>query len=119
MTPTEAPREKNSERIRGTLYRDDEKSPPSRFTKFQIGDSVRLAKQKQQFEKGYTQNWTETVFDRMNILPTNPTTYTDKNLAGEPVDSSFYEQELQKTTRVIYRTKKVTRKDNKKRMQCK
>ena len=100
MTPTEAAREKNADRIRDSL---GEKSPLSRSTKFQIDDHVRLVKQKRHFEKGYTPNWTEEVFRITDILPTRPTTYSVKDLDGEPVDGSFYEQELQKTTQEIYR----------------
>ena len=112
MTPTEASREKNADRIRDSL---GEKSPLSRSTKFQIDDHVRLVKQKRHFEKGYTPNWTEEVFRITDILPTRPTTYSVKDLDGESVDGSFYEQELQKTTQEIYRIEKVLRKDNKKK----
>ena len=77
---------------------------------FKIGDEVRIAKAKRNFEKGYTPNWTEEVFVINQILPTFPVTYRIRDLADEPIVGSFYEQQLQKTTQNTFRIARVLRK---------
>ena len=44
------------------------------------------------------------------ILPTQPVTYKIRALADEPIDGSFYEQQMQKTTQTTFRIEKVLRK---------
>ena len=50
------------------------------------------------------------------IIPTKPVTYSIIDLVGEPIEGSFYEQELQKAKQETYRIEKVIRRDNKKKM---
>ena len=50
------------------------------------------------------------------IQPTNPITHKLKDLNGESVDGSFCEQELQKTTKEVFRVEKVIRHDYKKKL---
>ena len=52
------------------------------------------------FEKGFTPNWT--VF--------TITAYTIEDTLGEPVQGTFYEQELQPSVREIYRIERVLKK---------
>ena len=49
------------------------------------------------FEKRYMPNWTEVVFTIDGIQHTNSITYKLKDLNNEPINESFYEQELKKT----------------------
>ena len=49
--------------------------------KFLVGDNVRIAMKKNEFDKGYTQRWTEEVFHISKIQFTIPVKYkiTDYN----------------------------------------
>ncbi len=78
--------------------------------KFRVGDKVRISLTKKTFEKGFTPNWSEEVFVVDKVLLTIPVTYSLKDLLGEPITGSFYEQELQKTEQDIFVIEKVIRK---------
>jgi hypothetical protein len=65
--------------------------------KFKVGDKVRIYKWKSTFEKGYTTKWSEEVFVVVSVKNTTPYTYTLKDLEGEPIIGSFYNEELSKT----------------------
>ena len=65
--------------------------------KFSIGDTVRMSRKKQLFEKGYKPNWSEELFVITSMKNTVPRVYTLKDLAGQPIKGTFYRQELQKT----------------------
>ncbi|KAK2548296.1 putative uncharacterized transposon-derived protein F54H12.3 [Acropora cervicornis] len=116
MTPINASKNENEEKVFSILYRDliDEKVEKP---KFEIGDKVRISKCKRKvFDKGYTENWSERellVVDK--VLMTKPTTYKIVHLMEEEIQSSFYEQELQKSKRETLRIEKVIRRDNKKK----
>ena len=43
-------------------------------------------------DKGYTPNWTEEVFTVSEVHYTDPITYKLKDLNGEEIKGSFYEQ---------------------------
>ena len=64
--------------------------------KLEIGDTVRIAKTKLQFEKGYESNWSEELFTISGRLPRTPPVYKVKDLLGEEIDGTFYLQELQR-----------------------
>lgn len=111
MTPTQASKPSNADKVRIKLYPD---LPPSDKPKFAVGDRVRIPRKKGTFEKGYTSRWTEEVFTINEVLYTNPTTYKIVDSAGEEIQGSFYEQELQTTSQEIYRIERVIRKRGKK-----
>lgn len=113
MTPHEASEKKNEQLAYDNTYQA--RAPSDRFSKFQIGDRVRAVKLKRRFEKGYTPNWTEEVFEIDNVLPTKPLTYVIRDLAGNRINGSYYEQELQHTSQDVFRIENVIRKDNKKK----
>ena len=74
MTPEEASRKKNKDKVYLNLYGEEisQKSVP----KFKVGDKVRISKYKRKiFDKGYTPNWTEEIFVIDKIQYTNPITY--------------------------------------------
>lgn len=66
-------------------------------------------KKKTTFEKGYTPNWTEEVFEITYVQNTNPVTYRLKDWNRDAIDGSFYEPELQKTSQEVFRIEKVIR----------
>ena len=94
MSPKEASKKENEEKVSVNLYGDLIYWKPKK-TKFAIGDKVRISKYKRRiFDKGYTPNWTEEVFVVDKVLPTKPVTYEIVDLLGEEIEGSFYEKEL-------------------------
>ena len=116
MTPVEASKKKNENKVWTNLYGDLIYLKPGK-PKFSIGDKVRISKYKRKvFDKGYTPNWTEEIFTIDKVLPTKPVTYSIVDLTGEEIKGSFYEQELQKAKQQTFRIEKVIRRHNKKKM---
>ena len=63
--------------------------------KFAVGDCVRLSIARKTFKKGYTQNFTEEQFIVSAVRDDHhPVYYHIKDLNGEPVTGSIYEEEL-------------------------
>ena len=62
--------------------------------KFNVNDRVKIDKYKNIFSKGYTENWSREIFIIDFVLKTNPWTYKIKDLDGEKIRRSFYENEL-------------------------
>ena len=110
MTPIEASKKENELTVWRNLYPDRYKIHNLQ-PKFSVGDEVRITKKKKVFEKGYTTRWTEEIFTIKKIQNTNPITYKLEDLQGEEIKGSFYEQELQKTARQIYRIEKIIKKE--------
>jgi len=109
MTPVEASQKENEMKaIQNTL--DKTRSIPIRKPKLKIGNKVRLSRTKQIFEKGYLPNWSEELYVIDKVQNTIPVTYKLKDLLGEEIEGSFYEQELQKSDQIVYRVEKVIRK---------
>ena len=81
-----------------------EPEPNLKKPKFEVGDTVRMSKIKNIFEKGYTPNWTQELFTVKERLDTNPWTYTLQDTAGDEMYGTFYEQELQKSKAKISRS---------------
>ncbi|KMQ82331.1 hypothetical protein RF55_23325 [Lasius niger] len=78
-----------------TLYgkMEDVKTKPCVF---QVGDTVRVSKHKLTFEKGYETNWSEELFVVTECVPRHPPVYRIKDLMNEPIEGTFYAQELQR-----------------------
>ena len=112
MTPGEASKKKNEGTVYFNLYGDME--PLLSKPKFKVVDKVRISKYKRKiFDKGYTPNWTEEVFTVDKIRYTNPITYKLKDLNNEEIKGSFYEPELLKAKRDVFRIDKVIKRDYK------
>ena len=52
---------------------------------------------KNTFEKGHTSNWSEEIFIIYDIKTSNVHYYYLKDLNGEKLDGTFYQEELLKT----------------------
>jgi L-rhamnose mutarotase len=79
--------------------------------KYKVGDFVRLSRYKNIFEKGYTGNWTEEIFEIVTVKNTVPITYKVKDMSGELLQGTFYELELKKTKiGDYYRIEKILQK---------
>jgi hypothetical protein len=66
------------------------------INRFSVGDIVRISKYKSLFEKGYTPNWSTELFKIIKVQITNPATYLLEDILGNPIQGSFYQEELQK-----------------------
>ena len=73
MTPNEASRKENEDKVWKNLY--PELGGKTLSPKFSIGDNVRKTKKKKIFDKGYTERWKEEVFKISKIKLTIPVTY--------------------------------------------
>ena len=60
--------------------------------KSKVNDRVKIIKYKNIFDKGYTKNWSREIFIFDSILKTNPWTYKIKDINGEEIIESFYEE---------------------------
>ena len=105
MTPIEASREVNENKVWRNLYA--EFGGKTLIPKFSIGDNVGIRKKKKIFDKGFTQRWTEEVFKISKIQLTIQVTYKITDYNGEEIQGSFYEQELQKTSQDVFRNEKI------------
>lgn len=65
-------------------------------TTFKQGDLVRISKVRGVFDKKYEQSFTDEVFTVYERIPRSPPVYKLKDLDGEPIQGSFYAEELQK-----------------------
>ena len=98
-----------------TLYGDME-NVKRKPCVFQVGDVVRVSKQKLTFEKGYETNWTEELFVVTDCVPRDPPVYRIKDLLDEPIQGTFYPQELQKVQlKEKYAIEKILSKRTRKR----
>lgn len=66
-------------------------------SKFKVGDIVRVSKVRGIFAKGYLANWSEELFKISEVKTSVPVTYLLEDLAGEPLQGAFYNEELKKT----------------------
>ncbi len=94
------------ERIQNTKTRPR----PIRKPRLKKGDKVRISRVKSTFEKGYLANWSEELYVVDKVQKTIPVTYKLKDLLGEEIEGSFYEEELQKSQQEVYRVERVIRK---------
>ena len=82
LTPPDARNPSNYQHMYNALYGNVRKSTSP---KFHVGDKIRIARKKGTFEKGLAPNWIEERFTISSVKATNPTTYTMRDLLGEPV----------------------------------
>ena len=106
LTPSDARDPASYQHAHNALSANARKATSPRF---HVGDKVRITRKKGTFEKGFTPNWTEEVFTISSVKATNPPTYTIKDTLGEPVQGTFYEQELQLSVQEIFRIERVLR----------
>ena len=67
--------------------------------KFKVGDFVRISLARKTFTREYDQRWSGELFQIVNRDGSQRyPTYKIKAYAGEPIDGTFYEEELQKVT---------------------
>ena len=110
MSPNDAIKIENYAKVFDKQY-SKPKLAPSKNPLLEVGDKVRISLHKRHFEKGATANWSEEIFEIVEVMRNyNPVVYKLKDLADEEIDGGFYRQQLQKTNQEIYRIDKVVRK---------
>ena len=107
MTPIEAQKEVNREKVFRNLYTQKMAALGEQKPKFKVGDKVRLAVQKDHFEKSYIINWSDKIYSIKQVLATRPITYIVEDDKGQAHKGKFYEQELQKTAVNTFRIQKI------------
>ena len=112
-TPVVARQPLSFEEVFQKLYKEKSEKR-TKDPKFRVGDQVRISKKKKTFEKGFTPNWTEEVFTIAEVKATKPPTYRIQDTRGDPIEGTFYEPELQKSSQEVYRIEKVIKKRTKK-----
>lgn len=77
-------------------------------SKFKMGDHVRISKNRAEFEKGYTPNWSNEIFTISKVKLTNPVTYILADGTNQLIQGGFYTEELQKVKHPdVYLVEKV------------
>ena len=93
MKPVDASKKSNENIFRKNYnFEITDKKP-----KFPIGDKVRISLLKNSFKKGYTCNWSKQIYVIDDIKTNNVHYYYLKDLNGEKLDGTFYQEELSKT----------------------
>ena len=99
MTPKEASMKKNEEKIQEVNSLPQDELGKKRVPKFKIGDTVRIARTKHIFERGFDAKWSREVFvvDSVTVPFSikEPITYGLVDRKREPITGSFYTEELQ------------------------
>ena len=90
MSPIQGSKKINEKKIQN-IYNLKKTTKPG---KFKIGDRARISLEKNIFEKSYETNWTKEIFEIYDIKYSNVSYYYLKDLNGEKIEGSFYEQEL-------------------------
>jgi hypothetical protein len=108
MTPVQASNPENLYRTYMNLYGDIvHDNSPNPKPEFSVGDKIRITVKKDVFRKGYLPRWTEELFPVSAIQYTDQITYKIKDLNGEEIKGTFYEQEMQKSTQDTFRIERV------------
>ena len=93
--------------LESIIYIDFSEENNKEGPNFQVGDNVRISKNKNVFAKGNTPNRSEDVFVIKKVKNTIPWTYFIKDFNGKEVFGTFYEKQLQKTNQKKFTVQKV------------
>ena len=105
MTPSDAHNPASYQHVHTALYAKVNARPAP---KFHVGDKLCITRKV--CLKGFTPNWTEHVFTISSVKTTKSPTYTIEDMLGDPVQGTFYEQELQLSAHEIFLIKRVLEK---------
>lgn len=68
--------------------------------KLQVGDHVRISREKKRFEKGHTWNWSEEIFKVTQVIRHPQPVYRICEMdSGDEIEGTFYSWELSKVTK--------------------
>lgn len=71
----------------------------SQKAKYKKNDYVRISREKHILEKGYTQNWSQEIFQICQVIRHRMPVYRLRDLDSDPIEGTFYEAELQKVAK--------------------
>ena len=93
MTPLQARKKKNESTVFDNLYKEPAflKKP-----KFKLNDTVRVSRYPSLFLKSCTPNFSQEYFFVDKVENTSPRVYKLRDLAGEKIEGTFNEEEVQK-----------------------
>ena len=78
--------------VKNNTYINSSKEVNDKHSKFQVGDHVRISSYKNISAKGFTPNWSETIFVLEKVKNTVPWTYVINDLNGDEIIGTFYEK---------------------------
>jgi L-rhamnose mutarotase len=87
--------ESNESMVRKNLFPEVKKQKKHQKAHFKVGDTVRITRKKNLFEKGWDISWSWEVFTVSEIKNTYPKTYGLTDFSGQSIKGSFYKNELQ------------------------
>jgi len=92
--------EKNKDKIFQTLYGDLNTFSFDNYIRFKFkrGDYVRIATEKNIFDKGYTPNYSKEIYVVWKLIASNPPRYNIRSLDNEEYTYNFYTEELQRVS---------------------
>jgi hypothetical protein len=108
-TPAKASK-KNEDKTFEILYGDENDQLVN--IEFEKGSYVRIAKTKEIFSKGYTENWDKEIYIIDKIFPRIPPIYKIISINGSAIDRSFYGKELQFAKNINFDTFQVIDESN-------
>ena len=85
----------NEDIVRKNLYPALKRKKVHTTPHFKIGDTVRISRKKDTFQKGYEQTYSHQVYEISKVQKTYPVTYKIKDFNNEEIEGSFYKNELQ------------------------
>ena len=94
MTPLDARKPSNYQQVFKNSYSKEVQQLQqlhNKEPKFNVGDKVRLAIQKDKFEKAYIIYWSDRIYTIKEIKNSTPLTYTVEDQNGKQHKGSFYE----------------------------
>jgi hypothetical protein len=101
---------KNSQEIWESVFAPYVKRKGHQKAKFDIGDTVRMAKDNDIFAKGFLPNYSDEIVQIEGIKRVTPTIYRLKDDAGETFLTKFYGSELSRTRKdpqTVYRIEEI------------
>lgn len=73
--------------------------------KYEVGDLVRVSREKRIFSKAYENGYTKEIFRIIRVSKSRkPIAYYLEDLKKEPIDCFFYEHELSRVSRSVLRS---------------
>lgn len=105
MRPVDVVKSRDEKRLLRKLYYSERKNKKKKdktgfyvTTRFKENDIVRVSKYKTLFEKGYMPSWSTELFVIKSVRrQSSPPVYVLRDMEGETIKGTFYEEELQKT----------------------
>jgi len=98
LKPVDAIKPENYDLLIANYYKN---FPINNKTTFEVGDVVKIPKYLSIFTKEMTGKWTRELFKISKINNTIPVTYNLVDLKDEPIEGTFYTEELQKIDKSV------------------